>query len=276
MPEMIHSYLFVPGNDLRKLNKALQTNADAIVLDLEDSVGTKHKAEAREMIHNWMISNGQTEKKIYLRMNKLQSRFGKEDLNLLLAHKQFAGVIVSKVETKADVPAANLFHNQSIKILPLIETALGVRNTVEIMTTNHLVDQIVFGVMDYCVDLQISYHPDHPLIAHAKYELILTCRSLRKKPPIDTIYPYIHDEEGLVKETKKALDLGMRAKMCIHPKQIDIVNAIFKQAYDEMTWAQKVKSAFEAADKQGIHVVNLNGEMIDYPVYLRALQILNQ
>lgn len=273
---MKHSYLFVPGNELKKLNKALETNAHVIVIDLEDSVGREFKSEARELIHEWLLQQKNITKTLYLRMNPLHSEFAEADLKLLLKHKEFSGVIVSKVESAADLPDVKLLKKLNIKLLPLLETAAGVQNVTPIMTADESIEQVVFGVMDYCVDLEISYRPDHPLIDYAKFQLIVTARALGKKPPIDTIYPYIDDLDGLAKDAQKALDLGMTAKLCIHPQQVDIVNRIFRNLYADVTWAAKVKIAYETADDEGLHVVNVDGEMIDYPVYLRALQILKR
>ena len=271
---MEKSYLFVPGNRPERIEKALKSSADAVIIDLEDAVAIEKKREARQLVYNVITKVTPTPKKIYVRVNDIHSPFWEEDVRFTVGHP-FSGIVLPKTESAEAVQKLAHKLKDGQTIIPLIETAKGITLAYEIASSSKVI-RLAFGAMDYCLDLGIAVGTNEQVLHYPRSALVVASRSAGIQPPIDTVYVDIQDIEGLKKETMLAKQLGMFAKLCIHPDQLDIVNRIFTPSDKEIEWAKKVISAFEKAEQQGLGVIHLNGKMIDYSSYKQARLVMQR
>ena len=268
------TYLFVPGTHYERIGKALASPADAVIIDLEDGVTHGKKENARHNIEKALSHFQGDEKQIYVRINDVKSKYWQDDVHFINKYPSL-GVMLPKTETKDDIRILEESVFSERKIIPLIETAKGIIEAPEIAAASRNIYRLAFGAVDYCFDLGIEKSEDETELLYPRSVLVTASRAAGLISPIDTVYTDIHDEKGLVRETKLAKQLGLFAKLCIHPKQIHIVKKVLKTEEDEYDWAKKVVTAFEKAEMEGLAAIQLNGKMIDYPVYKRALAILN-
>ncbi|TWI54740.1 citrate lyase subunit beta/citryl-CoA lyase [Halalkalibacter nanhaiisediminis] len=159
-------------------------------------------------------------------------------------------------------------------IFPIIETAKGMVSASELVTSSKKVSRLAFGAIDYCLDLGISKTVSQDELLYPRSTLVVASKAAGIDPPIDTVFTDFKDENGLKAETDCAKQLGLLAKLCIHPNQVKIVNRILTPSPEELSWAKKVINAFEEAEEKGIAAISLNGKMIDYPVYKQAVGIV--
>lgn len=272
---MERSYLFVPGNQFERIGKALISNADAVIVDLEDSVAISEKHNARIMAEKALNSFNLNGKAVYIRINDMKSSFWEEDLKFVSKYKHF-GVLLPKAESPDEIRQVDQFLNEPYKIIPLIETAKGVLEAFNIASASKNVFRLAFGAVDYCLNLGITLSVNELELLFPRSALAVASKAAGIESPIDTVYVDLNNESGLKKETEIALQLGLYAKMCIHPKQVDIVNQVYAISEKDEKWAKEIVVAFEQAELEGTAAISLNGIMIDYPVYKQALSILKK
>ncbi len=256
------SYLFVPGNRPERFDKACAAGADTVILDLEDAVAPQDKAAARSAIRAWL----RPDRSIVLRINAAQDDGFGADLELCAAPGVTA-VMLAKAERVADLqrvaaaaPAAAL--------LPLIETAAGFA-AADALARAPGVQRLAFGSIDFQLDLGIDGDTDELL--YFRSHLILVSRLAALQAPIDGVSTALDDAAQLQADTTRARRLGFGAKLCIHPKQLAIVNAAFGASVAELAWARRVIAAAQAAHGAAVAV---DGRMVDRPVVLRARALL--
>ncbi|MFB4165719.1 CoA ester lyase [Alteribacillus sp. JSM 102045] len=272
---MERSYLFVPGNKPERINKALDSKADAVIIDLEDAVAVDAKTEARQQVEEQLKGLGPVSKSLFLRINDINTPFWKEDMKLV---KDFSltGVMMPKAQSSEEVcEIANELTEEQV-IIPLIETAKGVSAAFNIAGSSNKVTRIAFGAVDYCLDLGISISENQNELQYPRSVITVASRAANIEPPIDTVFVDISDDEGLKKETKRAKQLGMFSKLCIHPRQVGMVNELFSPSLKEQRWAKKVITSFEKAENEGVAAIQVDGIMIDYPVYKQAIAIVQR
>lgn len=270
------SYLFVPGNRPERIQKAMDSGADAVIIDLEDAVAPEEKETARRRVRKTVEEFDTVHKKLYVRVNDRHTPFWKEDVAFVAHHHFFSGVMLPKTESAEDIErlAANLSAEQTI--IPLIETAKGVMSAFAIASASKKVFRLAFGAVDYCLDLGIARTSSGKELLYPRSALAVASRAAEIAPPIDTVYIDFQEDEGLIADTKRAKQLGMLAKLCIHPRQVEIVNRMFTPSETELNWAKEVITVYEEAKKEGRAAVNHNGTMVDFPVYKQALQLLKR
>lgn len=273
--KMEFSYLFVPGNQPERISKALKSSADAVIIDLEDSIALTDKQRARESVAS--ILNTLTERniKIYIRMNDLKTDFWQEDVELINQYP-FLGILLPMIETKQEITDLNRKLLSKHAIIPIIETAKGVHFAYEIAIAASNIKRLAFGALDYCLDLNINIEYANKTLDYTRNLLVIASRAAKLESPVDSVFSNFKDDNGLRKELQAAKRLGLFAKLCIHPRQLDIVNSFFIPTQEEIAWAKKVVKLFVKAEEKGIAAINVNGKMVDYPVYKQAKQILVQ
>lgn len=269
------TYLFVPGNHPDRITKALDSEASAVIIDLEDSIALSEKESTRRSVAKKLEQINLTEKPIYIRVNDLNSEFWVDDV-LLAAEFPHLGVMLPKAESKTDIEKVNHYLSIEQAIIPLIETATGVMCVYDIAHSATNVMRLAFGAIDYSLDIGVSLTPTGEELHYPRSVLVIASKAAGISSPIDTVYADIKNEEGLINEVKRAKQLGFFAKMCIHPAQLPIVNQLLLPTEKELKWARDVVMAFEDAEEKGIAAINLNGKMVDYPVYKQASQILGR
>ena len=256
------SYLFVPGDRPERFAKALASGADAVIVDLEDAVAIAAKDAAREALGAWLATASQ-ESKIIVRINAVDTPWFAADLALCQS-PAVAAVMVPKAERAADLGGIGK------ALLPLVETAAGIDAARELARAPR-VQRLVFGSIDLQLDLGISGDGEELLLFRS--QLVLMSRLAGIAPPVDGVSTAIDDAEQLQADTLRARRLGFGAKLCIHPKQVHVVNAGLSPSEEELLWARRVR---DAAGQAGGAVVAVDGKMTDRPVILRAEALLAQ
>jgi citrate lyase subunit beta/citryl-CoA lyase len=258
---VLRSFLFVPGNRLDRVPKALASGADAVIVDFEDAVAPEHKAGAREQAR--ALASGS----VFVRVNGPDTEWFEDDL-ALCASVAARGVIVPKAEEAAQIERVANAVGRSTPILPLIETARGFENLSALCRAPN-VRRLVFGSIDFQLDLGITGERDELLFFRSG--LVLASRLAGIEPPVDGVTVEIDDAARVRDDAAYGKRLGFGAKLCIHPKQVQPVNDTYSPSEQEVAWAIRVVEASRASKGAAVAV---DGKMVDRPVLLRAEQIL--
>lgn len=273
------TFLFAPSSDVKKAEKALASTADIVVLDLEDAVAPSEKDQARTNIAT--LLKGERIKPVLVRINAVTSPWALKDLLAVLPLNP-DGVMLPKAEIATDVKkvcwtiSQLLGADNETGIYPLIETAAGVEQALEIARASRRVRRLVFGALDYSLDLGLNYTGDPSTLAYARARLVGASAAARLEGPVDTVYPALKDEEGLRQDTLAGKLLGFKGKLIIHPAQIGIVNEMFTPPAEEIEEARQIVEVYRQAQAEGKGAVQWKGKMLDEPVLKRAEQVLAQ
>ena len=259
---MHRSYLFVPGNRPDRFDKACATRAHAVIVDLEDAVPAADKDRARTALAQWLAPRRQ----VLVRVNAADTPWFADDLRVC-AQPGVGGIVLPKAERAADAERVAAACPEA-PVLALIESAQGLWNALAVAQAAN-VKALLFGSLDYQADVGIS---DDDLL-HARSQIVLVSRVAGIEPPVDGVTQAIDDPELLRRDCHRSRQLGFAAKLCIHPSQIDIVNACFAPTADETAWAARVVEAFGQAHGNAVQV---DGRMVDRPVLLKAQAILRE
>ena len=259
------SYLFVPGNRPDRFEKAWQSGADAVILDLEDAVQSTHKDLAREAVAAWLSPAHP----VYLRINGTSTLWFEQDLEVV-GLPGVLGVILPKAERPEQVALLAARLTNEARVLPLVETALGVWNA-RVLAEAPRVERLAFGSVDFQLDTGAS--GDQEGLLYARSRLVLASRVASLLPPIDGVTMALDDLTRLRDDVARARHLGFGGKLCIHPKQVETINRGFAPSEAELGWARRV---LQVARTTGAGALQLDGELIDRPVIERARSLLAQ
>jgi citrate lyase subunit beta/citryl-CoA lyase len=257
------SYLFVPGTRPDRFPKACAAGADVVILDLEDSVAPAEKANARAAIAGWLSAA----QPVMVRVNTSDSEWFVDDLTLA-NHPGIIGVLLPKAEREEEIHMIAAKFGPGVAILPQIETAKGFRNALTLGGADN-VQRLLFGSIDFQLDLGMIAEEDELL--YFRSQIVLDSRLAGILAPVDGVTTDINSPDRVRADTLRARRLGFGGKMCIHPKQVPIVNECFAPTADELAWAKQVVDASAAAPGAAISV---GGKMVDRPVLARAQAIL--
>ena len=264
------TYLFVPGNRPERFAKALGSGADAIVLDLEDAVAPPAKAEARDAIARWSAQASEADRaRIVVRINDVHAAPFGDDLRLL-REARIVSVMLPKAESAAQVRAVRAAVLE-VGVLPLIESAAGIANVADVASAAG-VARLVFGTLDYALDLDLDIADSSDGLAHAASVLAVASRVAGLTAPVAGVTPQFDDEQRLLADLAWSRRHGFGAKLCIHPRQVAVVHDAMAPTDEELNWARRVLAA-EAASPG---VAQLDGRMIDRPVVLQAQRVLQR
>lgn len=285
----IRSLLFTPATSARHVAKALAGATDGVILDLEDSIAIAEKPQARLAARQTLdtVAAPGVRPLIFVRVNGLTTPFAFDDLRTVVG-SGLDGVIVPKMESAAQVATADWLLTQleratglaqgAIEIMPIIETAAGVERMAAIAAAARATGRIRrlnFGAGDFSLDTNMTWTAGHEGILWARVQLIIASRAAGLEAPLDTVYAQLHDDDGLRAESEQARRLGYQGKACIHPRQVEIVNAVFSPSAEEVSQAQMIVDAFAEAEAQGVASLRVGGQFIDYPVAARAQRTLD-
>jgi citrate lyase subunit beta/citryl-CoA lyase len=263
--------LFVPGNRPERFDKALASNPDAVVLDLEDSVPVAEKENARHSIGGaWKALRSQPVP-IVLRINPPATDAGRADLTLLRSLDSPAAVMVPKAES-AEALASVRAAAPASDLLPLIESAAGLEALATVASALGVL-RLVIGHIDFMADTGINCSPDERELDPLRFAVAMQTRLRNLSLPIDGVTTAFADDDRLRSDVARAMRFGFGGKLCIHPRQVPVVHACMLPSSDEIAWAQRVMHANAAASGAA---VQLNGRMIDLPVVLQARRTLDR
>jgi citrate lyase subunit beta / citryl-CoA lyase len=264
------TYLFVPGNRPERFAKALASGADAIVLDLEDAVAPAAKGEARDAIAQWFgHATGADLDRVVVRINDALSTAFADDLRLL-RDAGISIVILPKAESAAHVQAIREAVPEA-RVLALIESACGIANVQQVAGADG-VARLVFGTLDYALDLDLDITDSSEPLLHAASVLAIASRVAGLAAPVAGVTPQLDDEQRLLADLAWSRRHGFGAKLCIHPRQIAPIHAALAPSALSVEWALRVLAA-EAASPGA---AQLDGRMIDRPLVLQAQRTLQR
>jgi citrate lyase subunit beta/citryl-CoA lyase len=275
---MFRSLLFIPGNNPSMIQNADVFMADAVIFDLEDSVSINEKVNARNLVKNYLDTSNTLPKKVILRVNPIDTEFFSTDLDLLKT-KKIDYLLIPKANiltlteltfVLSDFEMENQLN--STKLIILIETAQGI-NEVNDLAEFSRVEALFLGAEDLANDLGIKRNEDNHEILYSRSRVIFSAVA-NQIVPIDTPYTSIDNYEGLLADCLQAKSLGMQAKACIHPNQLEIINEVFSPEKSEIDWALKVIELSISLPEKG--AFKFDGKMIDKPVIERAKKILEK
>jgi len=285
LPRVLRSMLFVPGNSWRMLMGSGKEGADAVIIDLEDAVPIGEKETARVFARDSVDSIKAEGVDVFVRVNSVGTGLTADDIKAV-TDQQLDGVMLPKAESKEELLQLDRWIEQvekerglkpcALSVIPTLETAKGVLNAYEIAVSSKRIIALSFGAADFLRDMGRSYatmSTDENELLYARSQISIAARSAAILA-IDTPFlGLIIDEEGLIRESKIALQLGFKGKMAIHPKHIGAVNQLFTPSSDDVSYAEKVIKTYEEAAARGLGAASLEGRMIDYATYRMAKEL---
>lgn len=280
MPAM-RSLLFVPANRPNMVARAHQTPADVIVLDLEDSVPPEEKEAARSAVAEAVTSLKAAGKAVHVRVNHLDTGLTRDDLEAAVA-PGLDGLVFPKAGGAQEVRELDVLireretqgrlHPGDILLVPHIESARGLLRCEEIALASSRIAALSLGGEDYVGDLGV---PRTQEALEYGRRVLVNCCTAYGLPPLDVVYPVLHDIDGLQAEALYARAIGFKGKYVIHPEQVEPVNAAFLPTAAEIESARRIVAAFEQAVAGGRASVQVDGRMVDTPVARRARALLD-
>ncbi len=274
----LRSLLFAPGDNLKMVEKALSTGADAVIIDLEDAASETAKSKARGLVRNALEKHQAARPAGLVRINPESTPHWEPDINAVVC-KNLQGVVVPKVESTQTVVSLDQLLGQreteaglaprSVAVFLLIESARGVLKLSELVGCNSRIAGVIFGAEDFCLDTEIPRLPGGDALLFPRSYSVISARAFGCRA-IDMVFADVNDTEGLRRECEEAKRLGFSGKLAIHPRQIDVIHRGFAPSSLELEEAKKVLEAFEEAQKKGNAVTLVSGKMIDRPVAERA------
>jgi citrate lyase subunit beta / citryl-CoA lyase len=278
--------LVVPGSSERMLVKARKLAIDEVVIDLEDAVVPKRKAEALHSVVAAISEHRFAAGSLLVRVNAIGSPFVHTELIALAQAEQLDGVVIPKVESAGDLAFVDRLLDSAekaaarsapLKTHALIETAGGVTNLNEIVGESDRLEALILGYADLSVSLGRTPAGMADLDRWlAVQDTVLIVARAAELLAIDGPHLSIKDTDGLTRAARRAADLGFDGKWAIHPAQIDAITAAFMPTAEEIEHAEQVLATLRKAADNGGGAVALDGEMLDEPVRLAALRILQR
>ena len=269
--ENARSFLFVPANRPERFLKATASGADAVILDLEDSVPFESKKDARLAIKSSWQELKKSGISLVIRINSPETTWGLEDLDFFQGLDGLNGVMVPKCESSSSLNRVSQDFI-GVPLLPIIESAAGYLALPEIAKTAN-VSRLVVGHIDFLADSGMLCSEDQLELNSLRFQVAMCSRVGGLAPAIDGVTVSVDDVELIRADTERSIRFGFGGKLCIHPKQISIVHEILAPSADQISWANKVIDAMEIS---GGAAVQLDGKMVDLPVLLQARRLLSR
>jgi citrate lyase subunit beta / citryl-CoA lyase len=263
------------------IKKALDLQADSIILDLEDAVSLTEKALARQNVTLYISHFKARGKEVIVRINDVKTADGVLDLEAIVEEMPNA-VIVPKADEEAVLITDILLKSTEkrygingfeIGMIPLLETSYSMVNTFSILSKSDRITGVQFGAEDLTKELGIERTREGLEIEYARNAIALAGNA-RKIDILDTPFTHVGDDEGLIQDTNKAKSIGFTGKTCIHPNQIEIVNEVFTPKPEDVSKARQLIRVFDEAVEAGKGVCMFEGKMIDNPIANRARKLV--
>jgi len=275
------SRLYVPGSEPKYFINAALHRADAVILDLEDSVHAGEKDAARLLVRNALRAVDFLECERMVRINQLP--LGLEDLDEIVPESPDL-VLIPKVETAAQIVEAgrrieriqnDYGISRSIWLMPILESALGIENAFAIVKASDQIVALTIGLEDYTADLGVVKTSTGAESLYARQRVVNASHAAGVQA-IDSVFGDVGDMEGLRAWGLNSRALGFEGMGCVHPLQIPVIHEAFAPSAAEIEKAQKIVAAYNEAQEKGLGVVSLGSKMIDPPVVQRALKLMTR
>jgi len=279
---MRRSMLFLPGNTPNIIQNAEILGADALILDLEDAVAPTEKDSARILVRNAMRLMGFGKCEVIVRINSIDTDFWRKDLDAVIPQKPSL-IMPPKTATAEDVKTVDAYISEleenlgmeknTVGLIPLIETALGVENAFQIASASSRVKAIFLGGEDLTADLHCKRTKEGNEINYARSRMVCAARAAGIEV-YDTPFTDVNDDEGIYTDAEYAKSLGFTGKSAISPRHIKAINEVFSPSLKDIDYAYEVMEAIRIGKQQGKGAVALRGKMIDAPIVVRAQQTI--
>jgi citrate lyase beta subunit len=278
--------LYTPGDDLKKITKAAALGVDCLCMDMEDGVAVNHKVEARQTIIAALQSLDFSRSERLVRINAVGSGLEAADLEAVFsagAHVHSDGVVLPKAETaeqvqwvSAQITAAEERFGWSageIALIIQIETAAGLVNIREVLSSDPRLQAVIFGAEDLAASMGAKRTPAGWEVFYAR-SAVVTHAAAFDLHAIDMVYLDFHDQVGLEAEARQGAQMGFEGKQIIHPNQIEPVQCAFTPNEDEIAHARRVMDAYALHQQAGRGAFALDGKMVDLPIVKAAARVL--
>ncbi len=282
---ILRSMLFVPGHNERLLRKAAATNADAVILDMEDSVTPDaNKIKARilcsEMIREGIYAN----KKVFIRLNDVDSEFLADEVKNF-APLDIDGFVFPKTYTAKDIffidhlihiaETEGRLESDRIKLIPIIETCGAVVNLDSICRASERIIAVAFGCEDFITDLRGIHDPDAQSLLYPRAQIAITARS-HGIIPIDTVHVDVHNMENLEYNLDIVRKLGFEGMLLLHPKEIEPAHRAFTPSDEDYERAREIVRLTKQAKSQEKGVAVIDGHFIGPPMLKMAMNTIER
>ena len=277
--------LFLPGNTPNIIVNGEILGSDAVILDLEDAVAPTEKDAARILVRNAIGRMGFGKCEVIVRINaaEVDSDFWMKDLDAIIPVKPDM-IMPPKTSCAEDVRRVDEYisaleeklgmEKNSVKLIPLIETALGIENAFQIATASKRVAAIFLGGEDLTADLHCKRTKEGNEINYARCRMVCAARAAGIDV-YDTPFTDVNDDEGIYVDAEYARSLGFTGKSSISPRHVKAINEVFSPSQKDIDYAYEVMEAIRIGKEQGKGAVALRGKMIDAPIVARAQQTIS-
>ena len=276
------SLLFMPGDSMKKIQKAAGWEVDTVILDLEDGVAQNRKLEARTTVGEALHTLDFGARERLVRLNHVSAGLASAEIEAT-AEGRPDGYIVPKAEDDADLRAIERLLARAeqrlglaegaFRLFAMIETALGVMNLKELSCATPRLEGLIFGAEDLAGDLGAVRTPAAWEVFYARSAVVTAAVAVRIQA-FDMVFTDFHDAVGLETESRFARQLGYTGKTCIHPNQTPVVNRVFSPSPEEIERAQRLIQAFEEQQAAGAGAFTFEGAMVDMPMLVAARKVL--
>lgn len=280
--DALRSMIFTPGHRRDLIEKAIRSGSDAVIIDLEDAVALEAKPQARELLSDLPPSPIP----LFVRTNGPETGMIWDDV-IAAGSAGVAGLVIPKAEhpdiiiqIDGALTALEMTYGHpvgTIGIIPLIESAVGVRNTYDMAIASDRVECVMFGggeQGDLVADLGCEWTPEGTGLMQARSQVLLSSRAAGIEHPFEAVFMDFRNHEALRVESELARRLGYVGKVAIHPGQVPVINDVFTPAPEVVEYQRKVLAAFEQAEAEGSASISVDGKMVDYAVARVARTII--
>jgi citrate lyase subunit beta / citryl-CoA lyase len=277
------SYLYVPGDQARKLQHALASGADAIIADLEDAVAPSAKADARRTVADWLATQLDSDHpELWVRVNA-SARLLADDVHAVVG-PAVTGICLPKTHTPEQLrsldellaaaePRAGVAEG-SIKVVPLLESAAGILSA-RAIAEQPRVWQLGLGELDLCAEVGIEPSADERELLPVRVQVVLASAAAGLAPPIGPVSSDFRDLAALRRTTEALRRVGFGSRWAIHPAQVPVINQTFMPTPEQLEAARRLVERYDGALERGVGVcVDEDGQMVDEAVVRAARRIL--
>jgi citrate lyase subunit beta/citryl-CoA lyase len=280
---LLRTMLFVPGGRPEMLAKAATFSADAIIFDLEDSVPPADKERARDLVRAAIPSVAGAGKQAWVRVNGTYTGLTKDDCRAVMS-PELTGIVIPKADSAdivrfaealvRDAEALNGVEPGKTRLIACIENAAALLRAEAISRASARLVALTLGGEDYTADMQVERTPGGAELTFAR-SMVAVVAHAAGLTALDTVYPYLHDLDGLVREAAEGKRAGYQGKFLIHPEQVAPVSTVFTPSSDELHSARRIVAAYQEGSELGHGAIQVDGIMVDAPVAKRAQQLLD-
>lgn len=268
------SMLFMPGNNPGMLFSSSILGADAVIIDLEDAVSAGEKDAARILVREYLSNFKKSSTDVLVRVNPLDTPYFYDDMEMLV-NMEIDSIMLPKasVESVKEIDKFLTEKNSDLDVFALIETAMGVEDSLNILSASDRIIGVLLGAEDLTLDLGAERTKASEEIRYSRQKIVAVSKALDIQA-IDTPFTDTDDMEGLKKDAEFAKAMGMTGKAAISPRHVTTINDVFSPTEAEVEHAVRVCEGAIDAKEKGLGAWSLDGKMVDAPIIKRAVNLL--